>query len=298
MRIAVVRALSAASLSMCLATGCALLSAGDYASRAFMRESDPALAEDAFPTMIKAAEAIQLANPGNRDDATLVASLYVMYANAFLEGKAFLLPDEAFEERLALAGRANALYLRAAALLAPFIEAAAPGALGSAVGPDDLSLSRLGRKDVPTLYWTSAAILAAFASDPMDFENAARVSGAMVLFERARSIEPDWNGGALHELAITLYGSLPADLGGDRSKAREAFELAKSATGASSPGAFVAYASSVCVPEGDADGFEQALETALGLPDRPESALMDAIARRKARRLLDDEELYFYLGDI
>ncbi|HPG85698.1 MAG TPA: TRAP transporter TatT component family protein [Spirochaetales bacterium] len=278
--------------------GCALLDAGDYASRAFMRESDPALAKDAFPTMIKAAEAIQLADPDDQGAATLVASLYVMYANAFLDGEAFLLPDEAFEERLGLARRANALYLRAAALLAPFVEARAPGALGLAVVTEDPSLARLGKKDVPTLYWAAAAILAAFASDPMDFDNAARVSGALALFERARTVEPDWNGGALHELAISVYGSLPTELGGDRAKARAAFELAKAASSASSPGAFVAYASSVCAPEGDADGFAQALETALGLPDRPESALMDAIARRKARRLLDDKDLYFYLGDI
>lgn len=289
--------LFAVTLALAL-QGCALLDAGDYASRAFMMEPDPILARDAFPTMIKAAEAIQLADPDDRDKAVLTASLYVMYANAFLDGEAFLLPDDDFEKRMELTGRANALYLRAADLLTPFIEAEAPGALGSAVGPDDPSLARLDEKDVPTMYWTAAAVLAAFASDPMDFDNAARVSGALALFERARAIEPGWNGGGLHELAITVYGSLPADLGGDRAKAREAFELAKSATGASSPGAFVAYASSVCVPDEDADGFVRALETALSLPDRPESALMDSIARRKARRLLDDKELYFYLGDI
>jgi len=127
----------------------------------------------------------------------------------------------------------------------------------------------------------------------MDFDNAARVSAAIALFEKARSLDPDWNGGGLHELAITIYGSLPADLGGDRDKAIAAFEAAKKATGGTSPGPFVAYAQAVCVAAGDEKGFSASLETALGLADRPESALMDSLARRKAKRLIDDIALYF-----
>ncbi len=275
-----------------LASSCAVIRAGSHASDVFMREGDTELAKAALPTMMKAAEALYLADPGNPAKALTVGQLYVMYANAFLDAEAFLLPDEAFEERHALGSRANALYLRAAAVLVPAVEGKAKGAFS----PDAAaraSLARLGRKDVPLLYWTAAAVMAAFAGDPMNFDNAGRVGNAIALFERARELEPDWNGGSLHELAITIYGSLPADLGGDRAKAKAAFEAAVALTGGGSPGPYVAYAQAVCVPEGDAAGFEFALSKALGLPDRPEAALMDTLARRKARRLLDDTALYF-----
>ncbi len=285
---------SIASLS-----SCAILKAADYATEAFMSEADPELARAALPTMMKATEAIQLADPGNKDKALATASLYVMYASAFLDGEAFQLPDEDWEQKRVLSDRAKALYLRAADLLVPFVEARIPGAFGT--GPDENNgrqdekspWARLNRKDVPLLYWSSAAILAAFASDPMDFDNAGRMAGALALFEQARSLDPDWNSGSLHELAITIYGSLPADLGGDKEKAVAAFRQAITGNGSQSPGAYLAYAASICVAAADRDGFRDALETALSLEARPGSELLDALARRKARRLLDDISLYF-----
>lgn len=284
-----------AILSLMLYSSCVLLKAGDLASEAFMREGDPALAAAAMPTMIKAAEALLLANPNKESTALTTASLYVMYANAFLEGEAFLLPDEAYEEKLILSRRATSLYIRAAALLIPFIERRAPSAFNRIDATDSNAdpLSRFGRKDVPLLYWSASAILAAFAGDPMNFDNAAKASGALALFEKARSLDPDWNGGSLHELAITVYGSLPSDLGGNHEEAEEAFATALISSGSSSPGAYVAYATSVCVARGDRDAFKASLEAALKLEDRPASALMDALARRKAMRLLGDIDFYF-----
>ncbi|OHD27178.1 MAG: hypothetical protein A2Y38_17545 [Spirochaetes bacterium GWB1_59_5] len=280
-------------------SSCAILRAADYATEAFMREGDPELAKAALPTMMKASEAILLANPANGEQALALASLYVMYASAFLDGEAFLLPDDAWEQKRGLSIRAKALYLRAADLLVPLVEAKIPGVfemgLGERIGmqQEENIAAHLKRKDVPLLYWTSAAILAAFASDPMDFDNAGRISGALTLFEQARGIAPDWNAGSLHELAITVYGSLPADLGGDRGKATAAFILARAETGTNSPGPYLAYALSVCVAAADRDGFRTALETAISLKNRPETALLDSLARRKARRLLDDISLYF-----
>ncbi len=278
---------------------CAILKAADYATEAFMREGDPDLARAALPTMIKATEAILLADPGNSDKALATASLYVMYASAFLDGEAFLLPDEAWEHKRALSLRANALYLRATTLLVPFVESKIPGVFEassearSEYQRGQRASSRLSRKEVPLLYWTSAAILAAFASDPMNFDNAARMAGALALFEQARALDPDWNSGSLDELAITVYGSLPADLGGDREKAVAAFDRAGSGNGLRSAGAYVAYASAVCVAAADREGFRTALEKALALESRPENALLDSLARRKAERLLDDIALYF-----
>jgi len=277
-------------------SSCAVLRAADYATDAFMRESDPELARSALPTMMKASEALLLADPGSPQKALTTASLYIMYANAFLDGEAFLLSDDAYDQKQMLSRRANALYLRAADLLVPLVEIQAPGLFGDS--PQDgrdskVSIGRFKIKDVPLLYWTAASILGAFAGDPMNFDNASRISGALALFERARALDPGWNAGGLHALAISLYGSRPEDLGGDRDAAAAAFDLAIAASGSKAPGPYVAYATSFCVPAGDSAGFKTALETALKLDIRPESALMDALAHRKAQRLLDDMSLYF-----
>jgi len=277
-------------------SSCAVLRAADYATESFMRESDPELARAALPTMMKASEALLLADPGNPQKTLATASLYVMYANAFLDGEAFLLSDDAYEQKLSLTRRANALYLRAADMLVPLVEEAVPDLFNDTPREDGgsaRSLDRFKVDDVPLLYWTAASILAAFAGDPMNFDNAARISGALALFERARALEPGWNSGGLHELAISIYGSLPEDLGGDREAATAAFGLAVAASGSRAPGPYVAYATSICVAAGDSAGFRTALETALRLEARPESALMDALAHRKAQRLLDDISLYF-----
>lgn len=285
-------------LAVCVSffSSCTLLKAGDYASDVFMRESDPELAQAALPTMMKASEALYLADPKNEAKALTTAQLYIMYANAFLDTEAFLLPDDQYEARHTLSLRAKALYTRAAAILGPIVEKRIPGVFELDLALDTgakASLARVGKKDVPLLYWTSAAILAAFASDPMDFDNAVKVGGAITLFAKARDLDPDWNGGALHELAITIYGSMPPELGGDDREALKAFDAAIKATGGMSPGPYVAYAQVICTKSGDAEGFSKALLTALELDSRPETALMDSLSKRKARRLLDDVRLYF-----
>jgi predicted anti-sigma-YlaC factor YlaD len=283
---------------LCLSflASCSLLKAADYASEVFMRESDPALAAAALPTMMKASEALYLADPRSETKALTTAQLYVMYANAFLDTDAFLLPDDSFEAKRALSIRAKALYSRATSILVPMMEKRVPGAFQADFAKDPAAmalLSRLNKKDVPLLYWTAAGVLAAFADDPMDFDNSGRATGAIALFEKARQLDPGWNGGALHELAITIYGSMPMDLGGNDAKAREAYSAALAATGSKAPGPFVAYAQTVCLKSSDEAGFRKALETALSLDARAESALMDSLAKRKARRLLDDVSQYF-----
>lgn len=290
------RRLSRSCIVLTLLGSCAVFKTADYATAVFLREPDPALAQASLPALMKLTEGLLLADPKNPGKALTTASLYVMYANAFLEGEAFLLPDDAYEEKRALTVRAGSLYRRAVALLLPIILSRSPGFFAlDYSAPSALSeqLAKFGKKDVPLLYWTAAAVLSAFANDPMDFDNAARIAGTLALLERAIALDPDWNGGGLHELAITVYGSLPADLGGDKEKAKAAFASAKAATGGTAPGPFVSYAASVCVSERNAEEFRVSLDTALGLPDRSEYALTDSLAKRRSRRLLDDISLYF-----
>jgi len=287
-------------------SSCAILRVGTYATDVFMEEPDPALAGAALPTMIKAAEIIRKTDPGNPSNAISVASLYVMYANAFLEGESFYLSDELYEEKAALTTRANALYLRALDLLLPLVESRSPGFLDApfapgVAGPADpavaAALKPFGARDVPLMYWTAASILAAFGSNPLDFDNALRVGAAVALLERALELDPDWNAGSLYDLAFSAYASLPPDIGGNREKAEKAYADLVTLLGKPSAGALVAYASIICVFDGDYETWKAMLEEALAIEGGPSSRLMDALARRKAARLLMDASMYFYIAD-
>jgi predicted anti-sigma-YlaC factor YlaD len=285
---------AAASILM---SSCAVLGAASKATVVFSGEEDPELAAAALPTFIKASEMLQAADPKDRDKAVTTASLYVMYANAFVYGPASKLPDERFEERKAAADRAGALYRRAYRMLSAALEARAPGALAAAKEGKPAPLTRLKKADVPMLYWSAASVFAAFGLNPLDFESAGNIGVAMLLLQRASELDPGWNDGAIYEIFLQLYAALPDYLGGGRKKALEAYEKALSYSGGRSASLFVSYATSICRPDDDYAGYRAALERALAIDPaaRPENRLAATIARRDAQYLLDTADQYFVI---
>jgi len=278
---------------------CAALGAASKAETVFLGEEDPELAGAALPTFIKASEMLLAADPKDRDKAVATASLYVMYANAFVDGPASYLPDDRFEERKAAADRAGALYRRAFRLLAGALERRSPGILEAAKAGRAEALARLGRGDVPLLYWSAASVLAAFGLNPLDFESAANVGAAGLFLARAAELDPGWNGGALYELYLPYYASLPPYMGGDPAKALDAYRKALEYSGGQSASLFVAYATSICVPADDYAGYRAALERALAIDpqSRPDARLATVLAQRRARWLLDGADRYFAIPE-
>jgi len=296
----------ALGLSLTL-NSCVIFRLGSIANDVFLGEPDYALAGDALPTFIKVSEIQRAANPKDRDAAVTLASLYLLYGTSFLEGEAFFLPYEDYEQRETLIIRARALYARSYGLLAPFIEKKTPGffALDFQLGPDATeeatrraaaALKPFRKDDAPLLYYCSAAIFAGFASNPLDFENAGRVAAAFMLLEKALALDPVYSNGAIQELAFQIYYSLPADLGGSKEKAMAAYEKALAASGGKSAGLYLNYALSVCAPSGDADGFAEYLQKALALPlDEPSGArLLTSLAQRKAAYYLSHADEYVF----
>ncbi|HUW68803.1 MAG TPA: TRAP transporter TatT component family protein [bacterium] len=289
------------------ASSCMLNNLATNLTGSFLRESDPELAAQALPTFIKASEALLAGDPGNIANAVTTASLYVMYASAFLDGQAFLLPDERYDEKLSLTTRAGALYSRASAILVPLVRRRAPGIFAQARGAgalaaskagfDKAGASRFGKADVPLLYWTSAAILAGFADSPLDFDNAARVGDALVLLDRALVLDPDYNKGALHELAFSWFASAPQSLGGDPGRAEREYSAAIAASGGVGASIYVSHALAVSVPAADYAGFRSSLNESImvakATPSSSDMTLLNVLAWRKARFLLDRASDYF-----
>ncbi len=292
------RALAAGAslLAAVLVGSCALFSAQRNIERVFLSEGDTIIAETALPVLIKASEVALAGFPHDRSAAITTASLYVMYASAFVIGPADLLPDEAFEEKRIASRRAEALFKRASRLLEPILESRAPGILSAPREARARLVQRYAREDVPLLYWSAAALLGAFSVNPLGFGGAKNIETAMDLLARADELAPGWNGGAIDELFMNLYASLPPYLGGSVEKAEAAYARALAHSNGTSASVHVSYALALTVPRDDYPAFKAALTKALALdPDlRPESRLANTLAREKAEKLLAHPERYFF----
>jgi len=288
------RVLAAAMAALAFFSSCAVLGAASKLQTALSSEEDPEIAAAALPTFMMASEALLLADPKDQGKAVTTASLYVMYANAFVQGPASNLPEDRFEEKQAAFDRAGALYRRAFGLLSASLDRRSPGLVEAAVA-GKADLSRLKKADVPLLYWSAVSVLAGFALNPLDFKSAHYLGVAPLLLARAAELDPGWNSGAIYGIYVSYYAGMPSFLGGDMSKAEKAYERALSYSKGGSASLFVSYASSICVPKEDLAGFKASLAKALAIDPNavPESRLETVIAQKNARRMLADADKYF-----
>ncbi len=280
---------------------CTILRSARGAQSVFMREEDPVLAAVTFPLLIKASEILLAGSPRDQSALVMTASLYVMYGSAFVQGEAEFLPDSRYEEKQAAMVRSGTYFVRARRLLEPALEKRVPGLLAalSAPGGKTPAATALLRKllpaDLPLIYWTMAALLSQYALDPLDLENARVLRVAPPLLERAEELVPGWNEGAVQELLVSLYSSLPDYLGGGMDKAEAAWNKAFSYSKGRSASLYLARALSFAVPNDDYASFRKNLELALAVDvsSTPDSRLATELAKRRARRVLAAENQYF-----
>jgi predicted anti-sigma-YlaC factor YlaD len=278
---------------------------GEGSAAVFTSDSDPELVGEAIPFAIKMYETLLSSNPDHQGLILTTGSLFVMYANAFVQGPAFLLPPGEYLRRDAEYRRAKALYLRGAAILHrgldlkyPGFSAAYRGAVQTGADEGGVLAALLGKtkkEDVPLLYWTVAGTLSAFSLNPVDLALGREIPSLSRLIARAYELDPDFNRGALDEFYLLFYGSLPLAMGGDPALAVEYFERAVEKTQGLSAGPYVAYAESIAIAAQDYPGFKANLEKALAIdPDADrDNRLVTILAQRKARFLLDNAPAHF-----
>jgi predicted anti-sigma-YlaC factor YlaD len=274
---------------------------GEGNADVFTGDSDPQLVGDAIPFAIKMYEALLSQNPTHQGLINTTGSMFVMYANAFVQGPAEMLPRVRYEERLAAMVRAKNLYLRGLSMLYRGLDLKYPGFSGAyAEGRFPSILAKMNAADVPALYWSAAAGLSAFSLNPFDMELGIRIPEFYALVERAYELNPNFNSGALDEFLLLFHGSVPAAMGGDPSRIETHFQRALEKSGGTSAGVYVSYAQTVCIPAQDYDRFKEMLETALAIDidANPSNRLVNVISRQKARYLLDNAAFYFIdIGD-
>jgi len=263
----------------------------------FTGDSDPQLVGDALPFAIKLYESLLDANPNHQGLLRTTGSLFVMYANGFVQKPAEQMPRDMFAERQSAMERAKKLYLRGLDLLYRGLELKYPGFDGAfQKGNLPAILAKMKKDDVPSLYWAAAGGLSAFSLNPLDLNLGMRIPEFFAFAERAYELDEDFNSGALDDFLLLYYASLPSSMGGDQAKAEAHYHRALEKSGGVLASPYVSYAQAVSIPAQDYDTFKVCLDTALAIdPDAdPSNRLVNIITQRKARYLLDTADLYFF----
>jgi hypothetical protein len=258
-------------------------------------------------------ESLLAGNPKHEGLIVTTGSLYIMYANAFVQGPAEMLPSSRFADREAGKPRAEKVYMRGSGILYKGLEQKFPG-FTEAFFPSQATdaqgqqqdkqrekkrseyLAKLKKTDVPLIYWTAAAALSAYSLNPLNnVELGLRIPALITLVERAYELDPDFNDGALDDFFLLVYGSLPDYMGGDKAQAESHYKLALEKSGGHAAGPYISYAQAIAQPAQDYEIWKTCLETALAInvDDYPSKRLENILAQRKARYFLANAVYFF-----
>ncbi|HPX27924.1 MAG TPA: TRAP transporter TatT component family protein, partial [Treponemataceae bacterium] len=262
-------------------------------------ESDPILMADFFPTALKLYEILHVQNPSHQGITSMTASLYVMYANAFIQHKADMLPSDQYEKQNSEYKRAKMHYLRGRNYAMEVFEQRYPGFTADILSTNEdqiaQAVSKLQLQDVENAYWLGSSWLGAWSVEPLDPFILPTIGGAVGILERAASLNPDFNDGAIWDVLTSFYAGAPADFGGSMERAIEVHQKALDASKGMTAGPYVTYAQSICISLQDYDGFDTALEKALLInpDDNPSTRLATIISQEKARFLQNNRDNFF-----
>lgn len=269
---------------------------GPGGGNVFMRDNDPELVRDALPFTIKLYETLMESLPHHAGLRLQTGSLYIMYANAFLQNPADMLTGDEMAKEEFLLKRAKNLYLRGRDIILEAVNYKYPGFLEDVnENKFERALSPMKKEDVPFLYWAAAGWLGAFAIDPFDMKLGMTVPRAAAIMDRVLQLDPDYGDGAIHDFYVLYYGSMPDYMGGDFNKAREHYQKAIEASGGKSTSPHLSLATTVAVKEQNVTEFKALLQKVLDInpDDDPDNRLLNTLNQRKAQWLTDHVEDYF-----
>jgi tetratricopeptide (TPR) repeat protein len=246
------------------------------------QNTDVDMLRDALPAFLVQMDGFILAAPN--DELLLQgAEAYFGYANAFVEDI-----DRP---------RASMLYRRALDYaLATLTDD--PSFSRALDGPPDAfreTLRGLGGSHVPSLFWAGNSWLAWIGLNLDRPEALMDLPKAQAMLERVAALDEPYYYGSPPAALGALFASQSKALGGDPDKARRHFERAFEISGRKLLLVHVFYARFYAYQVQDRDLFVNTLQEVLDTPPGafPDRAFANEVARRKAKALLDDVDMYF-----
>lgn len=260
-------------------------------------DNDPELVRDALPFGLKTMESLLAALPKHEGLLLTLCRGFTTYSYAFVQSEGDLLVNTDYAKATALHERALALDLRARAYGLRGLEVRYPGITQQLQTDPAKAVARLQKRDVPMLYWTSAAWGSAISLGKDHPDLLADLPAIHALVLRGLELDETYEAGAFHEAAI-LLDALPEAMGGSITRAREHFRRAVEIGHDARPGPYVTLATSVSVLQQDRKEFTSLLEKSLTFdPEKdPANRLATIVLQRKARALLDRQDEFFLDG--
>ncbi|MBI3267942.1 MAG: hypothetical protein HYZ53_02895 [Planctomycetes bacterium] len=243
---------------------------------AFEREPNVRHAREAGPALLKMLDGFLVSSPENPELLVAAARMNTTFAFALIEEE-----DEAWARDLYKKGRGYG-----EKLLQRW-----PGMkerLGKG-GPElEAALRQLGAEELPVLFWTAYSWGSAINLLRNSPESIADLPSVQALMHRVMELDPTYYHGGPHLFLGVTYGARSKALGGDLVKSKEHFEKALALTQGKFLLTYVLYARFYCVQAQDRALFLKLLNGVVKAPADldPEQALANAIAKRRAAKLL------------
>ncbi len=250
---------------------------------AFNEESDLDIAREGLSGNLKLLEALIKGDPENESLLLFASQGYSAYALAFVE-------DDSVE-------RARPLYLRAREYAFRVLDQKMDLRAALAGDLDGLrsAVDRLSDDDVPAVFWAAFSWGAFINISRTDLSAMGDLSKVDVLMEFVVQRRPSYYYGGADAYFGSVKGTVPAVLGGRPDQSKVHFERAMAVTNGRFLMVPLMYAKTYCVQVQDRELFEKLLIGVLdaSLEEMPEARLPNAMAKKKAARLLQNiDELF------
>jgi hypothetical protein len=281
--------LSAGLILLILTQGCSSLSTrmaipmveGQLAS--INAETDPVLAEQAIPASLKMLEGLLRDDPENETLLNNLAEGFCGYAFSFVENTN---PE-----------RASLLYLRGRGYAERLLAAnGAPEQL-TVQNPEQFknTLKTLDADHLPGLYWMGQCWAGWLMLNLDDLQAFVAISKVEAVLQKTLALDESYHYAGPHLLLGAFYGGRSKMLGGKPDKARGHFERCIALTQNKFLMAKVLYAKTYAVQKQDIALFKKLLGDVMDAPADilPGQQLANAVAKRKARKLLESADDLF-----
>ena len=246
------------------------------------RQSDLRMIREGTPAYLMLLDGMVEAWPDNAQLLIAAAQGYSSFASVFLED-----PEGEYAKRLTGKGKQYALRsLELKGLKDP---------LQKPFDDFKKDLTRLGKKEVPYLFW-SATCWASWISLNLDsVEAVAELPKVEAMMQRVLELDEAFYYGGPHLFMGIWFASRPKIAGGDLKRAQGHFLKAIELGQGKFLMAHVYYASTYARQALDKDLFTSLLQGVLKSPsnDPPDLTLLNTVAKKKARDLLDHTQEYF-----
>lgn len=269
------------------AGGCSLVAArttqsfADGLSTAIADDDDPQTVADALPSYILMLEGMLIHDPDNAETLAAAAKLYLAYATQFVEDPVRIqtLSDRAF----AYAQRSACL--RVAQLC---------GVQAMSYQTLTAWLPRADTRQVASLYLLSTAWGQWINSRKDDWNAIAQLAQVKAIMQRIVELDEGYDHGEVHVYLGIMDSLVPAAMGGKPEIAQRHFERAIELSGQKNLYAKVAYAEHYARLVFDRELHDRLLREVLASKTQADGlTLINVIAQRKARLLLESADAYF-----